>query len=137
MLRTSFINILGYLLLKYIVVYAVFMIATNNFKLLGIDNIKNGNDLFYYLWIVLFIPIMNMIFFSFPYFLSFKIKKRGYFFLSIGLIVLLEYLGYVYFTSQKSIDVKGIYISLISLCILYFLFFRRINSYIINNKATQ
>jgi len=72
MLKPSFVNILLSLLLKYVVVYVVFMFATNNFKLLELNNIKNGEDLFYYLWIIFFIPFVNMALFSAPLFFPSK-----------------------------------------------------------------
>lgn len=128
MLKPSFINIILYTLLKFIIIYIVFMIATSNFKLLQLNNIQNGSDLFYYLWLVLFIPVMNMLFFSVPFFLSFKIKSKTYFLITVVSIAVLEYLLYVYFTSQKYIDVKGTYIELISLGVFYLLFFKRINA---------
>ena len=106
------------------------MISTNNFKLLEINNIKNPGDLFYYLWIVLFIPVVNMLFFSVPFFLSFRVKKTIYFFVIIGVITFLEYLTYVYFTSQKHIDFRGVIIEIIGLILFYFLFFKKINKYI-------
>lgn len=126
MFKPSFVNILFYLLLKYVVVYAVFMFATNNFKLLQIGNIKNGGDLFYYLWIILFIPVVNMILFSVPLFLAFKVKNWVYFFTVIGLITVAEYFIYVYFTSQKHIDMRGVYIELIGLIVFAFCFFKPI-----------
>lgn len=127
MLKPSFANILLYLLIKYIVVYVVFMFATNNFKMLQISNIKDASDLFYYLWIILFIPIVNMVLFSGPLFLSFRVKHRIYFFVLLGLIIMAEYFVYVYFTSQKHIDIRGVYIELISLAVFYLCFFRTIN----------
>lgn len=129
MLKPSFGNILVYLFLKYIVIYGIFMVKTHNYKLLEISNIKNGEDLFYYLWIILFIPIVDMLFFSVPFYFSFKVKKGISFFILIGLILVLEYFVYVYFTSQKYIDMNGVYIELISLVVLYLFFFRKINAY--------
>ncbi|MBC6492286.1 hypothetical protein BC349_14590 [Flavihumibacter stibioxidans] len=127
MLKPSFVNILLYLLLKYMLVYAIFMLVTNNFKMLQIQNIKNGSDLFYYLWIISLIPVINMILFSAPLFLAFKAKRRIYFLVLVGLVIVAEYFVYVYFTSQKHIDVRGVAIELIGLVVFYLCFFRSIN----------
>ena len=127
MLKPRYVNILLYLLLKYIVVFVVFMFATNNFKMLQIGGIRNGGDLFYYLWMVLFFPVLEMILFSVPLFLALKIKRWIYFFAVIILIIVAEYFSYVYFTSEKHINIKGVYIELIGLVVFCLCFFRTIN----------
>lgn len=129
MLNPSFKNILLYVVLKYIIVYIIFMIATNNFKLLKVGSIRNVEDLFYYLWMILFIPIVNMLLFTAPLFLSFRVKRITYFIILVGLISGLQYLTYVYFTSQRHIDAKGIIIEIIGLILLYTLFFKKIKSF--------
>lgn len=102
------------------------MFTTNNFKMLQISNIKNGSDLFYYLWIVLFIPVVNMLLFSVPLFLSFKVKRGVYFSAIIGLVTIAEYFVYVYLTSQNHIDIRGVYIELIGLGVFCLCFFKSI-----------
>lgn len=136
MLRPSFANIVLYIFVKYLIVYAVFMVATKNFKLLEIGKIKNGEDLFYYLWIILFIPIVNILLISVPLFLSFKVKNKIYFLSLIVIIFLVEYFVYVYFTSQKYFDVKGIIIEIISCVIFYLFFYRKINTLFSSNSAS-
>lgn len=129
MLRPTFLNITVFIFVKYLLIYLIFMVATNNYKLLQIGNIKNGQDLFYYLWLVLFIPIVDFIIFSVPYFLSFKSKSRSLFICSVLLITVCEYFVYVYFTSQKILDIKGLWISVISLIIYFILFYKKVYKY--------
>lgn len=128
MLKPSYVNILLYVLLKYIVVFVVFMVATNNYKMLQIGGIKDGASLFYYLWMILFFPVIEVVLFLVPLFLAFKIKKPVLFFCVIGLIMVAEYFIYVHFTSQKHINIKGVYIGLIGLVVFYLCFFRAIGS---------
>jgi hypothetical protein len=129
MLKSTFFNILFYLFLKYLVAYVVFMIMTKNYAMLQVKNLKNTEDILLYLWLVLFIPIVNVALFSLPYYFSFKLKSGILFFLSIALILFLEYLFYVYLNSQKHIDTNGIIVVLISIVIFYLFFFKRINTY--------
>lgn len=67
MIKPTFLNICIFLFTKCIVFYFFLMIANNDFTMLkGIFHIKNGKDLFYYLWIVLVFPILDIVFFSLP-----------------------------------------------------------------------
>lgn len=102
------------------------MIFTNNYKMLHIGGIKDASSLFYYLWMVLFFPVLEMMLFSGPLYLVFKIKGWIWFFSTIGLVVVSEYFVYVYFTSQRHINMKGIYIELIDLVVLGGCFFKEI-----------
>lgn len=126
MLRPSYLNILFYLLLKYIVVFIVFMIVTNNYKMLMLGGIKDAGSLFYYLWMILFFPAIEMILFSLPLYLAFKVKSWILFFGVIAFNVVLEYFVYVHFTSQQYVNMKGIYIGLIGLTVLTACFFKTI-----------
>lgn len=129
MLKPTFLNILFYILFKYLIVYLVFMIATNNYKIIQVSNVKNGADLFYYLWLLLFLPVVSMVLFSAPYYLLFRIKNKDIFIVAIVTILLVEYLFYVYFNSQKHIDMRGILMVLISSIVFYLMFFKKINSH--------
>jgi hypothetical protein len=126
MLKPSFRNILLFLLIKYIVAYIVFMVTTNNYKMLEIGGIKDGSSLFYYLWMILFFPVLEMILFSLPFFLAFKIRNPIFFCLILGLISVLEYFVYIHFTSQKHVSIKGISLEVMGLVILCICFFRSI-----------
>lgn len=127
MLKPSYLNVLFFLLLKYIVVYVIFACATD-FKMPQISNIKNGADLFLFLWMNLFFPVLEMILFSVPLYFALKIKRWVSFFLVIALITVSEYFVYVYFTSDKHINIKGVFIELIGLTVFVVCFFRVISS---------
>lgn len=130
MLKPNFLNILFYLFLKYFLAYIIFMVATKNYAILKLNNIKTVEDFFYYAWLILFIPILNAVLFSFPYYLSFKLKEGVLFFSSIAIILFFEYLLYVYFNSQKHIDTNGLVIVLISIIVFTMFFFKKIRKYI-------
>ena len=111
-----------YFLLKYFLIFLISAIIENNFTIFRIDKLKNFSDFFFYFWIILFFPVMNFIIFSLPIYLSFKLNKTSWIILNF-IIILLEVLLYIYFTSQKYI-VETENVSLFSSSlILFFLFF--------------
>lgn len=124
MLKPKFLNIVIYIFIKYLIIFLLFMIKENSFKLLELNNIRNGEDLFYYLWIVLFFPIVDIILFSVPLYYCLKTKNKIYFVLSLLTIFSIEYLMNVYFTSQKVFDVD-VFLKVIIGLILFFIFFYR------------
>jgi C4-dicarboxylate transporter len=98
------------------------MVTNKEFKLLQLSNIRNGEDLFYYLWLVLFFPIVDMILFSIPLYFSLKTKKTLIFLIGIIAILLIEYFAYTYFTSQKLIN-RDAFLKVIINAFLLTLFF--------------
>lgn len=77
-------------MLQYVIFYTVLMFLNNDFRLLQINAIQNGIDFFYYLWIILFFPIVDMLLFSVPIDRIFSIKSVYNFFVVMILILLLE-----------------------------------------------
>jgi uncharacterized membrane protein YdjX (TVP38/TMEM64 family) len=102
------------------------MIINNEFKLLQISNIKNGTDLFYYLWIVLFFPIVDMVLFATPLYFGLKTKKPLSFIIIITITLLIEYFIYAYFTSQKLVNRDALFKIIVSLIIIFIFFYKSI-----------
>jgi hypothetical protein len=123
MLQPNKLSICISIILKYFIFYIMLMFINKEFKLLEFNNIKNGQDLFYYLWIVLFFPILDMILCVIPLYFSFK-SKRLIFVISIFFILLIEYLLYAYFTSQKLIDRDAFLKVIINIFLLYVFFYK-------------
>lgn len=128
MLKPTFLNICIGILLKYLIFYVLLMLINSEFKLLQINNIKSGQDLFYYLWIVLFFPIIDMILFATPLYFSFKARKKINFIIGIILILLVEYFIYAYFTSQKLFDRDALLKMIITIVVLLIFFHKTIRS---------
>lgn len=125
MLKPSFRNILLYLLTKYIVFYVFMMFKNNDFYFVN-PGIRNGADLFYYLWIFLFLPVVCMFIFTVPLYFVFKKKNTIYFTLIIIVFLVVEYFIYTYFASQANL-MNGLYNEVVSLLMLFIFFFRHIN----------
>lgn len=126
MLKASFKNILLYILVKYLFFYVVMMFKINDFRYLQLSDLKNGEDWFLYLWMILFLPVLCMILFSAPIYFSFRLKSIGYFILAIMAIIVAEYFVYVFFTSERHVDMNGIYNGIISFLMFYLFFFKQI-----------
>lgn len=90
------------------------------------NKIHNRQDLFYYLWIILFFPIIDIILFSSPLYFVLKIRKKLYMILGLFSIFIFEYLTYIYFTSQKIFDKDGLLKVVISITIFTIFFYNTI-----------
>ena len=140
MLRPIFRNILLFFFVKYLLFYILLMFKNNDYSLIQLSNLKNFQDVFYYLWIFLFLPVICIILFSAPVYFLFKLKGKVYFMLLMVAFLVAEYFVYVYFTSNKHPDINGIYNEIISLLLLLLFFFKNINLIFgqkINDKAPR
>lgn len=127
MLKPKFGGILIYFLIKYIVVYVLFIFIYHNYGMIEhIKDIETSIDLFFYLWMVLFLPLTDVVIFSLPFLFLFRLNNKIYLMACLIIILILEYLVYVYFTSQEIMSSKGIAIELIGLVLFCYLFYRRI-----------
>jgi hypothetical protein len=126
MLNLKIINIFLYFVVKYIIFFCILMLLNNDFTLLNISNIKTGEGLFIYLWMVLFFPIIEMIFFSIPIYNAFKVNNFIIFLLIITITMIIEYFLYVYFTTQHLFDRDAMIKTCISLLLLVIFFYKRI-----------
>jgi hypothetical protein len=123
MLKPNLLNILFFWLIKYIAFYVFLMFKNNNYGLLKVNEIRNGEDLFYYLWLFLFLPVVCMISFSTLMYFSFKMKKKIYSVLIWITILVAEYLFYTWSASQVNL-MNGVYNGAISILFLLLFFFK-------------
>ena len=101
------------------------MFRNNDFTFIQIKDLRNGGDLFLYLWMFLFLPVVCSILFATPLYFIFKIKNIIYFILLIGIVFILEYFLYTYVASQLNI-LNGIYNAIAGLIILPLFFYKSI-----------
>jgi hypothetical protein len=125
MLRPVFKNIILFFFLKYILFYFFLMFKNNDYTLIEISSLRNGEDVFYYLWIFLFLPVLCSILFSVPTYFAFKLTNLIYFLLLISGVLIAEYFLYTYFASQADL-MNGVYNGVISLLVLLLMFFKPI-----------
>jgi hypothetical protein len=124
MAKPSILNILSFWLVKYVAFYILLMFKNDNYALLRVDEIQNGDDLFYYLWLFLFLPVVCMLIFSVPLYLSLRVKKWAYLALIITAILIAEYFLYTWLASQTNL-INGVYNGIFSLLFLLLFFLRR------------
>lgn len=127
MMKPTILNILLYIFLKYVAFYVLMMFKNNDFYLFEINSIGNGEDLFYYLWMFLFLPVACMIIFSAPLYFSFKVSHVVYFLLIAGAYLVVEYFIYTYLASQADLT-NGIYNGIISVIFFLLFFFKPIKA---------
>ena len=108
------------------------MFRNNNFALIEIFDLKTLEDLFYYLWTFLFLPVLISIILLVPLNYTFKIKNGLYFLLVINLVLVTEYFIYTFLASQLNLW-NGIYNAIIGLLLLGLFFYKEILFILKNN----
>ena len=126
-MKASFVKIFLFWLAKYAAFYVFMMFKTGNYAFIKIYEIKNGEDLFYYLWIFLFLPVISFMIFSVPMYFSFRVKNLVYYVLIMVAILGTEYFLYTSLASQADL-MNGIYNGIISVLFLLLFFFRHIRN---------
>ena len=135
MLKPTYINVIIFIFLKYLIFYIFMMFKNDNYYLVN-PGIKNAFNLFYYLWMFLSLPLVISIIFSVPIYYLFKIKKIIYFIFISVVVLAIEYAIYTYFVSQLDLW-NGIYNMIIGV-VLFIIFFRnsiKLDNFIIKNPA--
>ena len=125
MLKPTFSKMLIYLFIKYLFFYIFMMFKNENYTLVALGNLETFQDVFYYSFIFLSLPVINSFVLSLPLYYTFKIKNTLYFSLAILSILTIEYLIYTYLASQTNLW-NGVYNGIISLLFLSLFFFRTI-----------
>jgi hypothetical protein len=124
MFRASIWSLVAFFYTKYAAFYIVMMFKNDNYYFLKINDIKTGEDVFFYLWLFLFLPTVFSFLLSAPLWFAFRLKSFLYFTIITILIFLIEYVMYTWLASQIDL-VNGIinFIASISIYTLFFLKF--------------
>ena len=107
-----------YFLLKYCLFYLIVSIINQNFSIFRVDDLRSFENIFYYMWLILFFPIISIFLFSFPIHYSLKLNSFYKYLLNL-IFIIIEFFIFIYFTSQK-IEMKIDYIIFILLGIILF-----------------
>lgn len=126
MFKPTFKSIILFFFIKYFLFYVFLMFKNNDYTLIQINSFRNGEDVFYYLWLFLFLPILCSIIFSAPIYFTFRVKNGIYFILLLSAILIAEYFLYTYLASQADL-MNGVYNGIISLLLLLLFFFKHIS----------
>lgn len=127
MFESNIKKILLFIFLKYLVFYLVMMFKNGNYALISLNELKTTQDVFYYLWIFFFLPILISILFVAPLNYAFMAKRGTIFIAIIVSFFILEYFIYIYLASQANL-INGILNTLVGLIIFIILFYKTIFS---------
>lgn len=101
------------------------MFKNKDYSLIQIGSLKNSQDVVYYLFIFLFLPVLSIMLFSIPIYFILRLRNAIVFFLLISLVLIAEYFVYTYFASQAD-RMNGIYNGIVSLLLLGIFFYKYI-----------
>jgi hypothetical protein len=116
MFKPKIKNIVGYFFLKYFLFYILMMFKNDNHALISIDELYTAQDIFYYLFLFLSLPVIMSIIFTVPLYFSFKVNNVTGFILLLMVIFGVEYLLYTYLASQLDM-LNGLYNATIGLIV--------------------
>lgn len=125
MFKGSFLNIVLYIYIKYLLFYVLMMFNNDNYALISFYALKTFQDVFYYLFIFLVLPTLFTIFFSIPIQQIVKLKNKYVFGVLMAVIFSLEYFAYTYLASQLDYS-NGIYLIIISVAVFVAMFYKTI-----------
>jgi len=125
-------NVIVYFFIKYFVFYILMMFKNKDYTLIDITSLKSGQDIFMYLWLFLFLPVVMIILFSVPIYFALKLGRLIILILILTGFLIAEYFVYTYFASQTN-SMNGIYNGIISLILFLIFFFKRIIQIVSHN----
>jgi hypothetical protein len=99
------------------------MFKNENYALISVSELKNGADLFYYLWTFLTLPVGSAILFSLLIYYSFKANGKMDFLIIIGMVLLVEYLLYTHLASPLDY-LNGVFNAIIGIVLLFLFFYK-------------
>lgn len=130
MLRLTTSRLLTFWVVKYIAFYVLLMVKNKNYFFLRVDQIRSTGDTFYYLFMVLFLPLLCFFLLSAPLYYVLKSDSRPLKALIVFLI-LCEYVLYTWLASQLNYW-NGIYNAMLSVLFILLFFYK----YIFPRSAT-
>jgi hypothetical protein len=101
------------------------MFKNSNYALIEIGNLNSFGDVFYYLWIFLFLPFVCFVLFSAPIYYSFSKRNLNIFMLVSAGMLIAEYIVYIYLASQSN-WYNGMFNAIISIVFFPLVFWKEI-----------
>jgi hypothetical protein len=132
MLKPTICNVVLYFLVKYLLFYAGNIVYQGSYQWLDLSTLKTGQDVFYWLWMFGFLPVVSIVLFAVPLALVLRLSRPVSFSCAVVAFVMVDYAFYVFFNSQKPLDAYGLYYEIIGLVVLAFLFHGRIRTIFTN-----
>lgn len=132
MKHPTFLKICFCIFLKYMAFFLFLMFKNKNYYFISPD-IRDGSDLFYYLWLLLSLPLLAIIAFGVPVYYSFRIKSILLFFLIVLVLIIGEYFLYTYLASPLDLT-NGWYNALFTILFFGLFFYKEVRAMFMKNK---
>ena len=133
-MKISIRKILLFMMLKYLVFYIFMMFKNSNYALIEIGDLNSFGDIFYYLWIFLFLPIVCFVLFSVPIYYSFSKRNLNFFLLINAGILIAEYILYTFLASESNLF-NGMFNAIISLLCFPVIFWKEIRELFVEKSV--
>lgn len=121
-------------MLKYFVFYVFMMFKNSNYALIEIGELKSIEDVFYYIFLFSFLPIVCFALFSAPIYYSFSKRNLNIFILVNVGILIGEFIIYTYLASQLN-WYNGMFNAIISLLCFPLVLWKEIRELFVKKNA--
>lgn len=128
MLKPTICNVVLYFLVKYLLFYAGNIVYQSSYQWLDFSNLKTRQDVFYWLWMLGFLPVVSILLFAVPLSRILRLSRPVSFSCAVAGFILVDYAFYVFLGSQKLFDAYEFYHETLGLALLAFLFHQRIRA---------
>lgn len=132
MKHPTFLKICICIFLKYMVFFLFLMFKSKNYYFISPD-IRDASDLFYYLWLLLSLPVLAIMTFGVPLYYSFGVKSILLFFLIVLLLIAGEYFLYTYLASSLDFT-NALYNALFTILFFGLFFYKEIRFMFMKRK---
>lgn len=125
-MRNILFKIIGYIFLRYFIFFTIEFILIKDTKWLKISDIKDGQSIFYFLFLMLFFPILESIIFCYPFtyvLFKFSDSKKSFMYSLLFLFFVVEFFIYVFFTNGHFDSQKFLKVG--CSVVMFILFFRK------------
>lgn len=118
----TYLKISFCIFLKYMIFFLFLMFRNKDYYFIR-PGIRDGSDLFYYLWLLLSLPLLTIIVFGIPIYYSFRVKSIFLFFLLLSAFVVGEYFLYTYLASPSD-STNGLYNAFLTVLFFSLFFYK-------------
>lgn len=122
-MKSLFLKIVLFLFIGYIIFFSGIYIFNKEAKFISIDDLKKGEDFFYFFWIFIIPFIIEILIVGFPIYFSFEkfLSNKTSFYLIISIAFFLNFLLYKWVFNEVGIALIRVLINMI----LFVIFFRK------------
>ena len=95
--------------------YASNIVYQGSYQWLDLSDLQSGQDVFHWLWMFGFLPVVRIVLFAVPLSLILRLSRPVSFGCALAEFVVVDYAFYVFFNSQKPMDAHCLWHEIIGL----------------------